>query len=588
VGTGNTTSPGVTTSGYTAQYVRYDNLQLGLTVDYDIPYTLSFDLIGGGAEFEAGTVTKSQLASVTKINIIKLQPNTNYYVYLKYSGNIIFTSPTPIFSFGPFGYFLSSRSRISSTHSKGGYFTFGGDYAAATNLQTPGGTTMRSFSTPTSNVGIFAKVDNTTGYMDINDSLTVVCSGHSQVKNSEITSTGKSVFCGKYTGAGYIKRDSTNLVTLGSGTNGFVSVFDDTNNHIFTRLITASDITINSVTMDSFGNVYVIGSYYGTLYVYDNTGTTLLGTGYTKGGTSRAGFIVKFGSTGTYQYMRAGDNYDNTSSIIFNDVKCDSSGNVYTIGKSTRDIAILNETGAQLTRIFSGQNSSFSQGIILKLGSDGTYIDSRMMYIINSSTAPDFFCIDVDSSDNIYICGAKSTQSTIKFKNHNGDTNTISTLSTMTNGILLSFTQNFTLSWILTFGGVTALVNMFPRTISFPYIIMDKLISDQQNIGVYDNSGTLVQTIPRDPIRSGYILKFTTSGTVSSSRISYTPYALNVTTIGSSRIMAYHGNFIYTIFSGSSSVDMSCSTSYNGVTVDNFTYTGGEGLKAGICRLDPY
>ena len=592
VGSGSTTSPAPTVTGYSATELRYNQLQLGMTIDYDVTYTVNFDIVGGGASTDIGTVTKAQLATGTFIvNIQTLQSYQNYYVYLKYNGVRVYTSPTEIFTPAPFGYFLTSVSRVLSTRSGTGYFTICGEYNAATNIQTQANITYRSLSAPTSNTGIVVKV--TSPEMDITDTLTVTSSGYSEVRNSSLNSSGTMVVCGIYNGSGSIMRDSTTITSLPSGSNttlGYVTVVDSSNNHVFTRCIDAQSIVVNDVTIDSGGNVYVVGSYTNVMRIRDESGT-LLATGYTKSGSNgRAGYVIKFNAAGAYQYMRATDNLFQYTEVL-NSVKCDSTGNVYVCGNSLLDPGIFTEDGTQLARIFLGKTSSANHGIAIGFQPDGTLINAYVLFYdsVGSDTCS-FKCIDIDSSNNVYIGGQKNVNA-VKLRNKDGGDTSLMSAVENANGILVAFTPSFGVSWARAFGGSSTFVSSTVYSISYPYV-MCRYGTSSVSIGAYNESNTLLSSFSVPNFgRWGALLKFSQTGTMNSSYVIYSTMRLQAPiATDSSSMISYNGYGIYSVCGGGliGSVNP-ISTYYTGTLRDSINFIGGgTGLCSAVCAFDVF
>jgi outer membrane protein assembly factor BamB len=125
----------------------------------------------------------------------------------------------------------------------------------------------------------------------------------------------------------------------------------------------------NGVTIDSSGNIYVVG--YGQW-----TGAT----------SYNSAIIAKYDSTGTLVWQQA---IAGTSSVSANysKVACDSSGNVYAIG-------LLNYSGAS------------PKVAIVKYNSSGTVQWGRQWGTTGTNNQMSAGGIKIDSSDNLYISGS--------------------------------------------------------------------------------------------------------------------------------------------------------------------------------------
>lgn len=117
-------------------------------------------------------------------------------------------------------------------------------------------------------------------------------------------------------------------ITSASMEDGFVVKYDNTGTFQWVRYIAGSSIdSINAVTADLLGNVYVTGYFYGTA----NFNPAGAADNRTPVG-QRDAFITKYNSAGTYQWTRAigGPNFDSGNGIV-----TDSANNVYIGGNFT-------------------------------------------------------------------------------------------------------------------------------------------------------------------------------------------------------------------------------------------------------------
>ncbi len=152
-----------------------------------------------------------------------------------------------------------------------------------------------------------------------------------------------------------------------------------------------------SVAVDSSGNVYITGSFRGTVDFDPGAGTdTHISAG------EEDIFLTKFDSNGGYVYTKTmgGTDHDYGRSVAV-----DSSGNIYITGyfQGTADFdpgaAVDNHLSAGLEDIF-----------LTKFDSNGGYVYTKTMGGTNSDYGRS---VAVDSSGNIYITG--SFQETVDF-----------------------------------------------------------------------------------------------------------------------------------------------------------------------------
>ena len=140
-----------------------------------------------------------------------------------------------------------------------------------------------------------------------------------------------------------------------------------------------SQVTGNGVTIDSSGNIYVVGS--GQWSGYDSYNNAI---------------IAKYSSTGTLLWQQA---VAGTSSVSmgFTKTACDSSGNVYAVA----------------TANFS---SATPKVVIVKYNSSGTVQWSRQWGTTGTNNQMSVGSIKIDSSDNLYISGSTYNSITSNFE----------------------------------------------------------------------------------------------------------------------------------------------------------------------------
>ncbi len=166
----------------------------------------------------------------------------------------------------------------------------------------------------------------------------------------------------------------------------------------FARFISITDSTTGSstsyaVACDSFKNVYIAGTYAGSVsnvYIEDSYGDVL---GSLPNGTFA--FLVKFNSSGVYQYSRViqGTGYS---------VTCDSSDNVYIAGTCSEGTpSVYNELGETLGTFPAsiGGTSAF----LSKFDSNGAYQYSRL---VDAAGSDNGYSVACDASNNVYLAGS--------------------------------------------------------------------------------------------------------------------------------------------------------------------------------------
>jgi len=150
--------------------------------------------------------------------------------------------------------------------------------------------------------------------------------------------------------------------------SGLVAKYDSSGAIQWQRILSNSDVAnFNGVSLDSAGNVYLVGS--------------------TQASPPTSCLIVKYNSSGTLQWQRT---LSSTSTDVFHAIAVDSSGDVYVVGTSGSS---------------SGPGSE--SAIIVKYNSSGTLQWQRFFGGLLNEQG---LAISLDSSSNVYITG--DTQST--------------------------------------------------------------------------------------------------------------------------------------------------------------------------------
>jgi len=158
--------------------------------------------------------------------------------------------------------------------------------------------------------------------------------------------------------------------------DAFISKVNSNGNTLWTRQIGGTNIDIaNGVTVDSSGNIYIVGA----------TENSLGGNTYAGGGSDA--FFAKYDTNGNQIWIRQ---FGTTNYDMFSKVATDSSGNFYAVGW----------TGSG-----SGPYYSTADALIVKWDSNGNQLWSRQ-FVIGANQGVAATDIDIDSNTgNIYITG---------------------------------------------------------------------------------------------------------------------------------------------------------------------------------------
>jgi hypothetical protein len=186
------------------------------------------------------------------------------------------------------------------------------------------------------------------------------------------------------------------------GFDVFVVKYDSTGTPLWARRMagTGNDF-VNSVSIDSSGNIVVGGQYASNpLTIFAANGTTEFTT-LTNSGSSDA-FVVKYDSAGTPLWARR---LVGTGGDGANSVNTDSSGNIVVAGYyASNPLTIYNADGA--TEFTTLTNSGGNDSFVVKYDSAGTPLWARRLGgTVNDSVNE----ISTDSSGNIVVAGGYSS-----------------------------------------------------------------------------------------------------------------------------------------------------------------------------------
>ena len=259
-----------------------------------------------------------------------------------------------------------------------------------------------------------------------------------------------------------------------------------------------------SPSVDSNGNVYASGNYYGTATIYNANGDAV--KILPDSGTYAFVMIVKYNPDGGFLWAtHIGSNKNNN--VATNGISVDSNGNVYVIGNYQANVFIYKLDGTTLFKTLpdSGGNR---HTCIVKYTTDG---DPSWATRI---TSPDIGLtgISVDSNGNVYVTGTYIGTSTI----YNLDGTTFKLLPNSgdnVNGIIVKYTTLGVPSWVTHIGSNKS--NMWLTGISVDSNGNVYVTGNYYGTAtIYNANGDAVKTLPDSGIdtTNGMIVKYTTLG----------------------------------------------------------------------------
>jgi hypothetical protein len=244
-----------------------------------------------------------------------------------------------------------------------------------------------------------------------------------------------------------------------SGTAQWATPIGSTNNE-----------SVNSVSVDLSGNVYVTGSFNGTVTIRNfgsgGGGGAITLTSYgtlTTAGNADA-FIVKYNSSGTAQWATSIGSVSPSESG--NSIATDGDGNVYVVGQINGTVSINNFIsgggGGAITLALYGTlaTTGGTDAFIVKYNSSGT---AQWATTVGSSAADTGRSIAVDTNGFVYITGQYSGIATIRDFSSGGGGGAITltpygTLTSAggTDAFIVKYSSSGSAQWATSIGSISA------------------------------------------------------------------------------------------------------------------------------------
>ncbi len=206
-----------------------------------------------------------------------------------------------------------------------------------------------------------------------------------------LDASGNSYTTGRFSGTADFDPSSAsaNLTSVGRA-DVYISKLDATGNYVWAKRIggTGSDEGF-AIKTDASNNIYITGSFEGTVDFDPNGGTTNLSS---NGNVDI--FILKLDASGNFVWAKS---MGGSSSDLPTDMTLDASGNIYTTGRFFSTVDFDPGLGTA--------NLSSAGGIdifVSKLDASGNYVWAKSM---GGSTGDISNAIAVDASGNVYTTG---------------------------------------------------------------------------------------------------------------------------------------------------------------------------------------
>ena len=205
-----------------------------------------------------------------------------------------------------------------------------------------------------------------------------------------------------------------------------------------------------ALAVDSSNNVYVAGSYAGTLSLYHANDGTAFSPNLTGIGGGDA-FVGKYNSAGRVQWNAKIANNSTSSSDSALSLVTDSAGNVYVGGSCSASSSFTARAyNANTTTIAA--SAVGADGWIVKYNSSGIVQYMNRITTGGAPAAP-VYGLDVDSNDNLYAAGGTGL-SPVSFSFYNSTTTgddlvtTINSINTRLDSFLVKYNSSGAVQWV--------------------------------------------------------------------------------------------------------------------------------------------
>lgn len=188
---------------------------------------------------------------------------------------------------------------------------------------------------------------------------------------------------------------SDSQTAAGGNNSAFLTKYNANGSYAYTKSFdtTNGSATGAGVAADASGNVYITGSFGGTI-VFDGVGGS---DSQTNAGSDTA-FLTKYNADGSYAYTKS---FDTTSgSASGNSVTTDASGNIYLTGNFTNTV-IFDGTGGSDSQ--NDGNSGSGDSFLTKYNADGSYAYTKTPDAAGGNAFGNN--IAADSFGDIYVAG---------------------------------------------------------------------------------------------------------------------------------------------------------------------------------------
>lgn len=181
--------------------------------------------------------------------------------------------------------------------------------------------------------------------------------------------------------------------------NGFITKLDTNGDFVWAKLLFGSQSLVSSLSLDAAANIYAVGSFKGDVYFNPEPDVF----SFTSTGGQPDGFISKFNSSGDFIWARHIEGYESQIHITSNTI--DVSGNAYITGHFVGSISFPAPSSGGLG---FGLSSIVGADVFMaKSDANGDFLWVKKLELIHSDPN-DFISsssITTDNTGNIYTSG---------------------------------------------------------------------------------------------------------------------------------------------------------------------------------------
>ena len=253
-----------------------------------------------------------------------------------------------------------------------------------------------------------------------------------------------------------------------------------------------------AIVCDSSSNVYVTGSYTGTVTIF-NFDKTAFGTLSNSGGTDI--FVAKYDTNGMAQWATR---ISTANTDVGRGIAVDTNDNVLVTGSYNNTATVFNADGSTFgTLAISGNLDVF----VVKYNSSGAV---QWTTRIASSGSDAGFSIVCDSSDNVIVCGQISPTATV----FSSDGSTFGTItSSVTTAFVVKYNSSGIAQWRARIDASSSDQSRGVACDSSGNIYMTGLYSGG-TATVFNFDGTTFGTLANSGSNDAFLVKYNSSGTV--------------------------------------------------------------------------